>query len=871
MRRVERLRAALVVVLAILALPGAARGAVVALPSGFQEEAVLGGLNQPTGFRFAPNGEVFVAEKGGEILRYENIEDPTPTVFADLREKVYDNGDRGLLGLAIDPEFPVKPYVYALYTFDHLPGPLGDPPGAYPHWATTPPYEGDPCPKPEDADVDACAVAGRLVRLTDTAGVASSEDVLIEDWCQQFSSHSIGDLQFGPEGALYASGGDGASFDSPDYGQFGWPDKNQCGDPPGAAGEELTVPTAEGGSLRALDVLTPADPTGLDGSVIRIDPETGEGLPDNPLASSPDPNARRIVAFGFRNPFRFAIDRENESVYVGNVGNATYEEIDNFPLVPAKAYDSGWPCFEGPDPEPAYRSFGLSLCDSLYGQPNATSQPLFFYPHAAGVTPADHCPHDLGSAIGGSAVYEGAEFPAEYQGALFFADAVRGCIYVMLPGADGEPDPNTVRPFLSDGGPYTGADLQVGPEGSLFYLSLYGDEDLHRIHYDPDAPVARISSDKQWGGLPLKVKFDASASTDPQDETLSYGWDLNGDGTFEVTGAGPVEEMTYAAASNVTVTVKVEDETGHSSIAQVLLYPGDTPPRVEIDEPDPALTWSVGDSIHFEGTAFTEEGSGPEVILPALSWRTTLLHCPGGAGACHEHPLQVFPSTGEGDFRAPEHDYPSRIRIFLTATDERGLSATGMVELQPQAVTLHLDSEPPGVTLTAGTLTQPGPFDLTAIRDGHISIAAPPSIEVDGRAIDFKRWSDGGTRVHTVTASESGDYTAIYEEGEASVEAPGLVAPAAAGDRSSAGKHSLQIQAHPPKRTRKRIARFAFALPGAGVSYRCRLDRQKVFTRCRSPRVLRGLKPGRHVFEVRATVGGHTGKAVRYAWRVLRR
>src|SRR5205085_8529666 len=126
-------------------------------------------------------------------------------------------------------------------------------------------------------------------------------------------------------------------------------------------GEGLAPPSAEGGSLRSQDLLTPsnplnpaADPTGLSGTLIRIDPDTGEGWPGNPMASSQDPNERRIVAFGFRNPFRFAIDPRSSEVYVNNVGNGTDEEIDRVPLGAATAYNSGWPCFEGPEHNPGF-------------------------------------------------------------------------------------------------------------------------------------------------------------------------------------------------------------------------------------------------------------------------------------------------------------------------------------------------------------------------------------------------------------------------------------------------------------------------------------------------------------------------------------
>ena len=114
--------------------------------------------------------------------------------------------------------------------------------------------------------------------------MTGSEQVLIEDWCQQYPSHSVGSVEFGRDGALYASAGDGASFNFVDYGQDGSP-VNPCGDPPGGAGATLTPPTAEGGALRSQDLRTSGDPVSLDGTVIRVDPATGAALPDNPSAS----------------------------------------------------------------------------------------------------------------------------------------------------------------------------------------------------------------------------------------------------------------------------------------------------------------------------------------------------------------------------------------------------------------------------------------------------------------------------------------------------------------------------------------------------------------------------------------------------------
>ena len=123
---------------------------------------------------------------------------------------------------------------------------------------------------------------------------------------------------------------------------------------------------------------TPADPTGLNGSVIRIDPETGKGLLGNPMASSADENARRIVAFGFRNPFRFVVDPVTHELYVGNVGWDTWEEIDRFNPSSGTAYNSGWPCYEGPERQPLYKeptSGSAKVSTPNRAQPRSPSSP----------------------------------------------------------------------------------------------------------------------------------------------------------------------------------------------------------------------------------------------------------------------------------------------------------------------------------------------------------------------------------------------------------------------------------------------------------------------------------------------------------------
>jgi glucose/arabinose dehydrogenase len=337
-----------------------ASAAAATLPTGFQDSVVYSNLSFPTAIRFAPDGRIFIAQKGGKVIEFDNLSDTTPTTVIDLSNVVDDYWDRGLLGLAIDPNFPTNPYIYVMYTYDAPPG-------------RTAPVWNDACPTPPGPNTDGCVVQGRLSRLTLSGNVATNEQVLIQGWCQQFPSHSIGDLHFGADGALYVSGGEGASFTAADYGQFGGTlsgtptPANPCGDPPGAVGTALTAPTAEGGALRSQSLRrNPGEPATLNGAILRVDPATGAALPNNPLASSSDANARRIVAYGMRNPFRFTLRPGTNDLWIGDVGWNDWEEINRDPDPLTTVSNFGWPCYEGVNPQPGYQSIGLNICSGLY-------------------------------------------------------------------------------------------------------------------------------------------------------------------------------------------------------------------------------------------------------------------------------------------------------------------------------------------------------------------------------------------------------------------------------------------------------------------------------------------------------------------------
>jgi glucose/arabinose dehydrogenase len=867
---------------ALLAIPTGA-AAEPALPAGFQDEVVFDGLEMPTNFLFAPDGRVFVAEKPGQILVFDDLEDPTPDVFADLRGDVYDNGDRGLLGLALDPEFTSgRPYVYALYTWDHVLGTAWDPKD--PEYGK-PGVSGDPsCPSQNTSG--SCLVSGRLVRLTENLlspnhaveeGGLPKEEELLQGWCQQFSSHSIGELQFGSEGALYVSGGDGAAYESiPDWGQLGTP-PNPCGDPPSPAG---TTPTpkaeSQGGALRAQNLKV------LNGAILRIDPDTGAAFPGNPLAASGDENTRRTIAKGFRNPFRFTFDSATGEIYTGNVGSSEIEEIDRFQAPPSALYNSGWPCYEGIVRQFQFRDLGLNVCTAMYANgPGSFSPPLFSYSHNQTVAPGDECPTESGSAIGGVSFYEGGQFPAAYKGALFFADAVRGCFWVMFPGEDGKPDPTTTQRFMREGKVYPGVKLSEGPGGYLYYANLLSEEgagagEIHRIAYRPDSPTARLEAKPPFGlysGGEFKTVLDATKSSDPNGDPLTYEWDLDEDGVFELSGGEETQTLTFTKAEqearekadlspNRVIAVRVEDDEGLVSIARVTVYPGDKPPVPTITKPEPSFEWGVGDEIKLDANAIDSNGASIVVPLPYY-WVTRMAHCPDPSNptACHVHPMQIFSGVRRPEFVAPQHDYPSYIEVVLRVSDGRGLSGTTSMKIDPRTVDLSLASEPPGIELLAGATEAPSPFSVPAIDGSEILISAPPSAVIGGTAYTFAGWSDGGARAHPILVSPGQtQYTASYSG------PPGPPPPPEPGKPPA-----TTLRKHPPKSTRSRIAKFTFAASLPGASFRCKLDRRKAAS-CRSPKTYKGLKPGRHTFKVWATVGLLTDPTpAKFSWKILPR
>jgi glucose/arabinose dehydrogenase len=482
---IHRTRSALLGTLATLSLVALLPAAATALPPGFGDRVVHRGLTAPTAVALAPDGRRFVSEKDGTIQVFDSPTDTTPRQVADLSYKVMSAYDRGLEQIVLDPGYPQRPYLYASYTYNAR---IGDEPQA---WPIPEQPEGDTIedrcrgsyPEPDLGIRDGCQVSGRVAQLKLNArGIVTEENVILEDWCQQFITHSIGGLAFDRTGALLIGGGEGATPDTVDTGEQGEPDQ-RCVDPPG-----------EGGALRAQDIATPSDPLGLSGTVVRVQPDTGAPLPDSP--STAGGNDGRIVAWGLRNPFRLTVRPGTDELWVADVGWGGSEEINTTSLTQRANF--GWPCFEGSGVQANYAEEGTGICNRLHRNPSQVTSPWFAYQHGQPAVPRDGCTPDTG-AISGLTFDSSADFPVPYDGALFAADYVRWCIWTFLPGPSGAPRQDTGQTF-HDLAQFP-VDLVSGHDG-LYYADIWGGT-VRRISYT--GPTVEVNAVSRPRGAPIKL------------------------------------------------------------------------------------------------------------------------------------------------------------------------------------------------------------------------------------------------------------------------------------------------------------------------------------------------------------------------------
>jgi glucose/arabinose dehydrogenase len=250
-------------------------------------EEVVQGLRQPTAFVDAGDGRFYVTEQAGRVRVIQDgtlLDEP----LIDISDHVLAHGERGLLGIALHPDYAANGRYFLMYSNvdGHTElreyGPASEPRNG--QNIGLPPPSGEPP-----------AIPGKLLLLLPQYRI----------W------HKGGDITFGPDGYLYVSVGEDGRQD-----------------------------------------YEPTDPRELRGVILRLDVDDDQAwryaIPsDNPFAESG--GAPEIWDFGLRNPWRMSFDRETGDLYIADVGQATYEEINRHPADQPAPLDFGWIRTEGPD------------------------------------------------------------------------------------------------------------------------------------------------------------------------------------------------------------------------------------------------------------------------------------------------------------------------------------------------------------------------------------------------------------------------------------------------------------------------------------------------------------------------------------------
>lgn len=309
------------------------------LPEGFIQEEVAAGLHLPTSFAIAPDGRIFIAQKDGYVRVVYNGE-LLPEPFINISHEVNQVADRGMMGVAVHPGFPMTPYLYLVYVYE--------PPEAHGYYDSGGRVSRLLRISADPANPNVHLPGSGLVLLGSNSTFANIGNPnesnkppfsCIDEQGQHVrdclpaegTAHVINMVRFGPDGALYVSNGDGTQ-------------------------------NVEG-NIRAQDI------TSLAGKILRINAITGQGFASNPFYDGdPDSNRSKVYALNMRNPFHFTVHPSNGQLYVGEVGNDVWEEIHRG----GAGANFGWPCYEGPD-----RAAEHGNCQALFSGEQPVTQAIY--------------------------------------------------------------------------------------------------------------------------------------------------------------------------------------------------------------------------------------------------------------------------------------------------------------------------------------------------------------------------------------------------------------------------------------------------------------------------------------------------------------
>ncbi len=649
--RPNRVGASVIGAIVLTSLMWVSPVAAATVPSGFTASVFVSGLSNPTAMAFAPDGRLFVTQQGG-ALRVIKSGSLLATPF--LTVTVSSSGERGLLGVAFDPDFATNDFVYVYYT------------------ATSP------------------SIHNRISRFTANGdvAVAGSEVVILElTNLSSATNHNGGAIHFGPDGKLFVGVGENAN-------------------------------SANSQSL-----------SNLLGKMLRLNPD-GSIPTDNPYYATANGTNRSIWATGLRNPFTFGFQPGTGRLFINDVGQNTWEEINDG----VAGANYGWPNSEGNTTTPG------------------ETAPVYYYGHGSGPL--------VGCAITGGAFYNPAvvQFPTAYLGSYFFADYCGGWINRIDP-ANGF----AVSTFAS--GISSPVDLQVGPDGALYYLARGGGV-VGRIGYATSQPPTiqtHPASTSVSVGAPAGFTVGASGSA-----PLAYRWQRNVSSVWtDISGATAASytlPTTTSGDNGAQFRVIVTNAFGTAtSNAATLTVVSNLPPTGTITSPGASTFYTAGQTITYAGTGTdTQDGT---LGASRFTWQVDFHHTDTPA---HVHPF-IQPTTGAtgGSFTIPTSGETSAnvfYRIILTVTDSGGMTHTSFRDIVPRTATITLNGNPAGLTVTVDGQPHAAPYPFVSVVGMLRSIGAASPQTLGGVPYYFSAWSDKGKATHTITTpSTSATYTVTFK------------------------------------------------------------------------------------------------------------
>jgi glucose/arabinose dehydrogenase len=652
------------------------------LPPGFTETAAATGIANATAMEFSPDGKLFVAQQNGVMQVWQNGARLRANFFANAPLAVDFFGERGLLGIAFDPNYAANRFVYVYYT-------------------TT-----------------AADDHNRVSRFTANAAgdlaLAGSEVPIWEGDPHPAGNHNGGAIHFGPDGKLFIATGDNANAGNPG-------------------------PTHYAQSL-----------TSLHGKILRIN-SNGTIPADNPFVNQTNGRFEAIWALGLRNPFTFSFQQGTGRLFVNDVGQNTWEEINVG--VPGSNY--GWPGIEGPTGTPP-------------AGPGTYRAPVYFYDHG-GAEPN-------GAAITGGAFYNPTTntFGPAYLGDYFFSDFGGGWIYRLdFNPATGQ---FATTPALFASGIAAPVDLKTDNAGNLYYLSI-GEQRVMRIS-PSQAPTITQQPQSRTVSLGSPVAFAVTASG----PGLNYQWQRADAATPNAFASipGAVNASFGIGAAQLgdngdRFRVIVSNAGGSVvSAAATLTVVNNSPPAVNIGVSSGLRNgrFDAGSPITFLGAANDPETG--QLGGSSMRWRVDYLTTTasgdldgdGLPGLTRPFVPEFTNATG-GAF-TPATTGPYTLAdvayvIRLSVTDPAGLTTNQVAVLSPNTATVTLRSNPPGVTLTRDGQPVIGPNAFTGVVGFQRVIGAPLTHSAGVVGYQFLNWSDGGAATHTIaTPVTNTTYTANY-------------------------------------------------------------------------------------------------------------